>query len=416
MTNTGNASFWSVSLLSSSDIRAKSNYSPFESPHKAANPSALAVSPSLTCESCTESRIGSSSSVVTPEAQSPVHGSGSSYLPQAEEFLCLPERLGANEQQQQRQQQQQQQPQQLCCVGQQSVAAACFFDSRSSQAVATGPSQDREEAMHYQRLCWDATGTAQHQQQQQQQQQQLEGAAHAADCMGQPVSHWGGAAPCPPFVELVPQKSVSSPPVGMLSLGPFRGAAQVSTTGASGTADLVPRGKRLLEREKHEIRCIRRPVVLPLPVPKLQERPRTAVEHLEQGGGDPSVLLWDGDLGIESFVALSPNTPPISSGRGSGCWRLPIDMLRHWYRAAEGEGDDFDGSEALPPEASSSSTGGFVLPFSVTPEEIAAAAELATDTSYSPLSAGSPAATTQTPWTSVAPQAAAQQPHWTGGR
>lgn len=91
----------------------------------------------------------------------------------------------------------------------------------------------------------------------------------------------------------------------------------------------------------------------------------------------------------ELFVSLSPLTPSDTLSEGGSCWGLPIDMLREWYRAAEEEQESLGNSEA---EAAtdraglSSSSTDVCLPFRVTVEEVAAAAELSGDPFTSPLS------------------------------
>ncbi|KAL8454416.1 hypothetical protein Emag_001443 [Eimeria magna] len=342
------------------DVRGKGGSVVFDSPRKPGLSIPLAVSPSLTCDSCSESKVGTSPPLVTPEAQSPVHGGGSGYPSGAEEFLYLPERLVSTDQKQP--QFLQQSPPIYGYSGpQQYSPSPCYYED-GSPAPSThlqidgreggpsqGPSQEsslaRPPSQELPMVKSDHSNTA------------------GGDCKKEAFSK-GSAGD-------IPQ---ASPATGA-SPASFKEGLPVNGNRCSALTDSSHRGKRPLERGQKEVRCIRRPAVLPIPVPRLDERLLTASGKLEPLGGFND-LLWAGGVGIDPFASQSAYHSCFTPGDVS-CWGQPIDVLRAWYRAAEGDGDECSGLDTALPECPSSAGGGASLPFRVTPEDMAAAAELA---------------------------------------
>ncbi|KAL8449335.1 hypothetical protein Emed_003216 [Eimeria media] len=346
------------------DVRGKGGSLAFDSPRKPGLSIPLAVSPSLTCDSCSESKVGTSPPLVTPEAQSPVHGGGSGYPSGAEEFLYLPERLVSSDQQKQPQLLQQSPPIYQYSGPQQYSPSPGYYDE-GSPAPSNHLQIDGREGMPSQ------------------------GPSPGSSLVGPPSqelpmvksdhsisadSDWKKEASSKGLAGDSPQASpAAGAPPALFNEGlPANGNRYPALT------DSVHRGKRPLERGQKEGRCIRKPAVLPIPVPRLDERLLTASGKLEPSGG-ASDLLWAGGVGIDPFTTL-PRQPAYHScftpNDVSG-WGQPIDVLRAWYRAAEGDGDEFSGFDTALPECPSLAGGGASLPFRVTPEDMAAAAELA---------------------------------------
>ncbi|KAL8428551.1 hypothetical protein Efla_003322 [Eimeria flavescens] len=343
------------------DVRGKVGASAFEFSQKPALSVPLAISPSLTCDSCSDSKVGTSSPLVTPEAQSPVHGGGTSYQGGPEEFIYLPERLIANDQQKHQQKKQLAQAA-SGCPSQQFPATACLFDS-SSPVFPTQLQLEETEVLQPQPDCYGVTKALPPQEQ-----QPLPQAGHA----GRTAADWGNQSSVKDCTgDLAQVRSVVSSPAS------FR-QGKVSSSSRCGALSEPLRKKRPLEREHKEVRCIRRPAVLPIPVPRLDEKLLTASEKLEPSVGAHD-LLWGGVLGTQTLVSLSNHWPhaSCSTNGGVGCWGQPIDMLRDWYRAAEGEGVGISVNDIATAESTTSSTDFVSLPFHVTPEDLAAAAELA---------------------------------------
>ncbi|KAL8434765.1 hypothetical protein ACSSS7_002902 [Eimeria intestinalis] len=298
------------------------------------------------------------------EAQSPVHGGGSGYPSGAEEFLYLPERLVSSDQQKQPHLLQQPPPIYGYSGPQQSPPSSFYYDG-GSPAPSTHLQIDGREGMLPQGPCQEAS---------------LAGTRSPGLPMVKPEypnqadSDGKKEVPFKGLAEVSPQ---ASPATGA-SPASFKESLPVNGNRCPALIGSVYRGKRPLERGHKEVRCIRRPAVLPIPVPRLDERLLTASEKLEPSGGSGD-LLWAGRVGRDPFVTL-----PFQSAHGScftpgdvSCWGHPSDVLRAWYGAAEGDGDDYSGLDAALLECSSPNAGGALLPFRVTAEDMAAAAELA---------------------------------------
>ncbi|KAL8270426.1 hypothetical protein Esti_005655 [Eimeria stiedai] len=346
------------------DARGKVGSLALDSPRKPGLSIPLAVSPSLTCDSCSESKVGTSPPLVTPEAQSPVHGGGSGYPSGADEFLYLPERLVSSDQQKQQQLLQHTSPIHLYSGPQQLSPSACYYGS-GSPVPSTHLQIDGREVVHSQKPSPgnSLAGPPSH-----------ERSTVKSEYPSGADSDWKNEASSRGLAGDSPQAR----PAAGASPASFREGRTLNCSRGSAFTGLVRRGKRPLERGNKEVRCIRRPAVLPIPVPRLDEKLLTASEKLEPSGGSTD-LLWAGGAEIDPLVTL-PRQPAYHSCFTPGdvsCWGQPIDVLRAWYRAAEGDGDDCSGFDTALPESISSTGGGASLPFRVTPEDMAAAAVLA---------------------------------------